>query len=211
MVTRQAITCPFSPGVLGFEKWTGHIATGEHMGGVHFENAEAARRSQEGIPRLEPFDTKAVLVGPLMDLTVEPDVICFAIIPGMSNKVLDGQMWKTGKPKEIKCYNVCGICGEGVAQAYNEKDLFIAFPCHGGRRIGLFTDTELFVALNTGFFDDWILGMEKSYVSGHSFPVGHMLRPNPPLPPHFKILSWPDKVVPLSEWVEEQERQKGEG
>ncbi len=206
VLTRETISCPFSPGVLGFEAWTGHIATGDHMGGVHFEDAEAARLSQKDIPRLEPFSVEAVLVGPLMDFEVEPDVISFAIVPGMSNKVLDGQMWRTGKPKEIVYYNVCGICGVGVAQAYNQKDLFISFPCHGGRRIGLFTDTELFVALNTDFFEDWILGMEKSYATGHSFPVGHMLRPNPPLPPHYKILEWPDKIVPLSQWQEEQEK-----
>lgn len=208
LTTREVITCPFAPGILGYEEWTGHIATGEHMGGVHFENAEAARRSQEDIPKIKPFTVKAILVGPLQDLGVKPDVIVFAICPGMSNKVLDGQMWNTGKPKEMTYYNVCGICGVGVAQAYNKKDLFIAFPCHGGRRIGLFTDTELFVALNSAFFDEWILGMEKSYVSGHSFPVGHMLRPNPPLPPHYKILEWPDKIVPLSEWQKEQEQKK---
>ena len=208
LLERSALSCPFAPGVLGFEEWTGHIATGEHMGGVHFENAEASRRSQEGLPKIKPFTVEAILVGPLQDLAVEPDVISFAIVPGMSNKVLDGQMWKTGKPKEIVYYNMCGVCGTGVAQAYNEKNLFLAFPCHGARRIGLFTDSEIFVALNAGFFDEWISGMEKSFVSGHSFPVGHYLRPNPPLPPHFKILKWPDQIVPLSEWIEEHEGKK---
>jgi uncharacterized protein (DUF169 family) len=178
------------------------------MGGVHFDSAEAARRSQEGLPRLEPFTVQAILVGPLQDLTVEPDVIGFAIIPGMSNKIFDGTMWNTGTPKQIPYYNICGICGTGVAQAYKNRDLFIVFPCHGGRRIGLFTDTELFTALNTDFFDEWILGMEKSFATGHSFPVGHMLRPNPPLPPHYKILEWPDKIVLYSEWEKEQEEKQ---
>ena len=44
-VRAPAHTCPFAPGLLGFEEWTGHVVTGEHMGGVHFENAEAARKS----------------------------------------------------------------------------------------------------------------------------------------------------------------------
>jgi len=208
LLSKGVIMCPFAPGVLGFEEWTGYIATGEHMGGVHFENAEAALMSQKGLPKVEPFTIKAILVGPLQDLTVEPDVIGFAICPGMSNKVLDGQMWNTGRPKEIMYYNMCGICGVGVAQAYNEKDLFIGFPCHGGRRMGLFLDTEIFVTLNVDFFNEWILGMEKSFASGHSYPVGHYLRPNPPLPPHYKILEWPNKIVSLSEWEEEEERKK---
>lgn len=209
LISKELIMCPFAPGVLGFEEWTGYIATGEHMGGVHFESAEAALRSQEGLPKVEPFTIKAILVGPLQDLTVDPDVIGFAIHPGMSNKVLDGQMWNTGKPKEIMYYNMCGICGTGVAQAYNEKDLFIGFPCHGGRRMGLFLDAEIFVALNVDFFAEWILGMEKTFASGHSYPIGHYLRPNPPLPPHYKILEWPDKIVSLGEWEEEEERKKG--
>ena len=208
LLKRKAITCPFSPGVLGFEDWTGHIATGEHMGGVHFESAEAARRSQEGLSRLEPFTVQAIVVGPLQDLSVEPDVIGFATLPGMTNKIFDGAMWNTGKPKEITYYNICGVCATGVAQAYMNRDLFVVFPCHGARRIGIFTDTELFTALNTGFFNEWVLGMEKSFATGHSFPVGHMLRPNPPLPPHFKILEWPDNIVSYSEWEKEQEEKQ---
>jgi uncharacterized protein (DUF169 family) len=208
LLERRHITCPFAPGLLGFEEWTGHVVTGEHMGGVHFENAEAARKSLLGVPRVEPFTMQAVLVGPLYDLTVEPDIIMFAVVPGMTNKVLDGQMWNSGEPKHIVYYNVAGICGSGAAQAYINNDLFISFPCHGGRRIGLFTDTELLVALNAGFFDEWVLGMEKSYASGHSYPVGHMLRPNPPLPPHFKIVAWPDKIMPLGEWERQQDEKR---
>jgi uncharacterized protein (DUF169 family) len=210
IVRRKSVTCPFAPGVVGFEEWTGYIKTGEHMGGVHFETKEAAMRSQEGIPKNKPFSIDAILVGPLMDLPLEPDVVAFAIQPGMSNKVLDGTMWNTGEPYNITYYNMCGICGSGVAQAYNKKGLFIGFPCHGARRIGLFADTELFVAVNKDFFDEWILGMEKSFASGHSFPVGHMLRMNPPLPPHFKILEWPNKIMPLGEWEKQEEERKAE-
>ena len=117
-------------------------------------------------------------------------------------------MWKSGKPYEITYYNMCGVCGTGVAQAYDNAGLFIVFPCHGARMIGLFNDTEPFAGLNGNFFDECILGMEKSFVSGHSFPVGHYLREKPPLPQHFKILEWLNHVVPLSEWIEGQERKE---
>lgn len=208
LVYREDISCPFSPGVLGFEEWTGYIATGEHMGGVHFETKEAAMRSQAGTPKVKPFTIKALLIGPLMDLTVKPDIIMFGIQPGMSNKVLDGEMWMTGKPKTMTYYNMCGICASTAAAAYNEKDLFIGFPCHGGRRIGLFLDTELSVGVNIDFVDEWILGMEKSFVSGHSYPIGYMLMPNPKLPPHIKITEWPDKYMPLGEWEKQEDERK---
>lgn len=208
MLKRKNITCPFAPGVIGFEEWTGYVATGEHMGGVHFETAEAAQRAQAGLPKIEPFSIGQVLVGALMDFTLEPDIIAFAAHPGMTNKILDGTMWNDGTPYNITYFNMCGVCGSGVAQAYNNKKLCISFPCHGARRIGLFADIELFVALHLDFFDEWILGMEKSFVSGHSYPVGHMLQKNAPLPPHFKIIEWPDKVMPLGEWEKQEEERK---
>ena len=211
LIERDNLTCPFAPGVLGFEEWKGYVATGEHMGGVHFDNAEAAMLAQKGIPKVEPYSIKAILIGPLYDLTVEPDIIMFAIVPGMSNKVLDGQMWNSGIPKQVTYFNMAGICATGAAQAYINNDLFIAFPCHGGRRMGLFLDDELLVTLNNKFFDEWILGMEKSYASGHSFPVGHYVRPNPPLPPHYKIIEWPDEVMPLGEWEKQQDKNKNKG
>lgn len=206
LIKKDSITCPFAPGILGFEEWTGHLASGEHMEGVHFESAEAAKRAQASVPRIEGYyDVQAIMVGPLMDFMITPDVITFAAIPGMTNKIFDGQMWNSGNPKQITYYNMAGICAGGAVRAYRSNDLFLSFPCHGGRRIGMFTDSELFIALDNSFFDEWILGMEKSYVSGHAFPVGHMLRPNPPHPPHYKILEWPDKVVPLKQWLEENE------
>jgi uncharacterized protein (DUF169 family) len=82
----------------------------------------------------------AILVGPLMNLPLEPDVLAFAIHPGMSNKVLDGAMWNNGEPCDITYCNMGGICGSCVAQEYNKKGLFISFPCHGARRIGFFAD-----------------------------------------------------------------------
>lgn len=211
MVKREDISCPFAPGVIGFEEWTGFIKTGEHMGGVHFEDKEAATRSQEGLPKVEPFSMEAILVGPLMDLETEPDVIAFAMQPGMCNKILDGAMWNEGEPYQVTYYNMCGVCGSGVAKAYNDKKLSISFPCHGARRIGFFANAEMFAALHTDFFDEWILGMEKSFASGHSFPIGHMLMKNPKLPPHYKIVDWPDKVMLLGDWeIEELERRKKE-
>ncbi|MGD8562694.1 MAG: DUF169 domain-containing protein [Desulfarculaceae bacterium] len=211
ILTRNKITCPFAPGVIGFEEWTGFIATGEHMGGVHFEDKDAAMRSQMGLPKIEPFSMEAILVGPLMDLKPDPDVIAFAMQPGMSNKILDGAMWNDGDPYHVVYYNMCGVCGSGVAQAYNNKKLYISFPCHGARRIGFFANAELFTALHIDFFDEWILGMEKSFASGHSFPIGHMLQKNPKLPPHYKIIEWPDKIMELGEWEKEEiERRKKE-
>ncbi len=203
IVNSGDFNCPFAAGVLGFEPWDGFVATGEHMGGVHFATAEAAGIAQKDIPKITPNTMKDILVGPLQDLTIEPDVILFAVCPGMINKVLDGQMWNTGNPNIITYFNMCGICAVSAAQAYLHNDLFIGLPCHGGRRMGFFTDSEVAVGLNINFFEEWVTGMEKAYVTGHSFPVGYMLAPNPPLPPHNKILEWPDKVVTLDEWVQE--------
>jgi uncharacterized protein (DUF169 family) len=201
IVRRKDIVCPYAPGVVGFEEWSTDVSTGEHMGGVHFENAEAARRAQTAVPKIEPFSISALLVGPLMDLAIDPDVIAIAFQPGMSNKILDGAMWNSGEPYTIKYYNMCGTCS-AVAQAYNEKKLIMGLPDHGTRRMALFGDTELFAALHLSFFDEWILGMEKSFVTGHSFPVGYMLQKPPACVPHFKIVEWPDKVVPFGELEE---------
>ncbi|MFC1799234.1 DUF169 domain-containing protein [Thermodesulfobacteriota bacterium] len=197
LIRRTTLICPYALGVLGFEEWGEEMATGKHFGGVHFESDAQAIKSQSGLPKIEPYTIEAILVGPLMDLTVTPDLIGFSISPGMSNKVFDGAMWDSGEPMQMTYHNMCGICGTGTAEAYLEKSLTVNFPCHGGRRMGLFFDNELWVALHNDFFDKWISGMEKAYASGHAYPTGHYITPNPGSPPHFKILEWPDKIVPL--------------
>lgn len=201
IVRRKHVVCPYAPGVVGFEAWSEDINAGEHMGGVHFETAEAARRSQTAVPKIEPFTISALLIGPLMDFAVDPDIIAIAFQPGMSNKVFDGAMWQSGEPFTVKYYNMCGTCG-AVAQAYNERRMFMGFPDHGTRRMALFGDSELFAAIHLDFFDEWIVGMEKSFATGHSFPVGYMLSKPPASVPHFKIIKWPDEVVPFGEKME---------
>jgi uncharacterized protein (DUF169 family) len=198
IVRRKDIVCPYAPGVVGFEEWSSDVNTGEHMGGVHFENAQASRKAQTAVPKIEPYSISALLIGPLMDFVIDPDIIAFAFQPGMSNKILDGAMWKSGEPYLITYYNMCGTCS-AVAQAYNEKKLVIGFPDHGTRRMAMFGDTELFVALHLDFFDEWILGMEKSFATGHSFPVGYMMQKPPKPVPHFKIIEWPDQCIPFGE------------
>lgn len=198
LVRRKDIVCPYAPGVVGFEEWSADVQSGEHMGGVHFDDSEAARRAQTAVPKIVPFTVSALLIGPLMDFPVDPDIIAFAFQPGMSCKIFDGAMWNSGEPFTIRYYNLCGICS-AVAQAYNEKRLAIGFPDHGTRRMALFGDAELFAALHLHFYDEWILGMEKSFATGHSFPVGYMLRRPPASVPHSKIIEWPDQVVPFGE------------
>ncbi len=203
LLRRKDIVCPYAPGVIGFEAWGEDVNSGDHMAGVHFETAEAARRAQSAVPKIEPFSIEAFLIGPLMDLEIDPDIIAIAFQPGMSCKLLDGAMWNTGEPFNIKYFNMCGTCG-AVADAYNKKNLVIGFPDHGTRRMALFGDAELFAAIHIEFFDEWILGMEKSFATGHSFPVGYMLKRPPASVPHFKIKEWPNNIVPFGEKMDKK-------
>jgi uncharacterized protein (DUF169 family) len=175
--------------------------------GVHFETEEAAKRAQAALPRIKTNSIKAIMLGPLFDMPVKPDIIMFAVTPGMTNRVLEGQMWHKGEPKSSTYYNMCGGCSP-AALAYNNKDLFLEFPCTGARRMGLFGDNELVVSINIDYVDEWLLGLEKAYVTGHSYPIAPMVRFNPPPSPHYKILEWPDKIIPLDVWEREYAHKK---
>lgn len=207
LIKRENLQCSYCPTVLGFEEWNETIDSGKMYEGVHFETAEGARKAQAAIPRIKANTMKAILIGPLFDLEVVPDIVMFAATPGMSNKIMEAQMWNTGNPKQSTYYNMCGVCSP-AALAYNNRDLFLEFPCTGGRRMGLFGDNELVVSVNINFMDEWFLNLEKAYYTGHSYPIAPMVRFNPPPSPHFKILEWPDKIVPLDEWVKANVKKK---
>lgn len=174
------ISCLIAPGVLGFEEWLEEMLDGSFFGKVHFETNELALAAINTVPRIPVGAIEAITVAALEDLGVEPEVIFVAITPGQSNKVMDGALWYKGGSFTTVYSNMCGICGAATAKAYIDREnVNIAFPCYGARRWGGFKDDELGLSVPIEQFDKWIEGMEKSFRSGHSYPVGHLLRPEP--------------------------------
>ena len=173
LVEKDDLTCHFATAILGFEDMTREVAEGK--GGIHFYDSELCAGAFETIPKI-PFRVKAITIGVLEDLPLVPDVIVLAVTPGRTNKVMDGATWFKGGRYVVQYGNGCGACGNATAEPMTSDQVAtIAFMCHGARRWGGFEDDELGCGVRIDKFDAWVLGMEATFLTGHSYPIAHQL------------------------------------
>jgi uncharacterized protein (DUF169 family) len=174
LVRENDFACPIAPGMLGFRERMEDILSGGHVEQIHFETKELAKSSMDTLPSVPPHTVEAATVAALENLDVEPDVIVVKVSPGMVNRIMDASLWYTGGPYTTSYGSISGICASATAKAYidQERVSHIAFPCMGSRRWGGWTDNELALSVNIKQFATFIKGLENTWLTGHSYPIG---------------------------------------
>lgn len=193
-VEEEDIICGLAKVTMGFDDWPEHFTDGRQFFNVHHKNIEDSKESVTSIPCIKKGSVAGFIIGPLDQMDVEPDVIFFCIIPGQLNRVSEGYQWFNSGGLNVRFSGICGICGWAIAKAYVDKTLAVGIPCQGARRFGAYQDIELSIGISVEIFDSFVDGLEKTHVTGHSYPIGLGIYPNPPHAPHYRIIEWPDKI-----------------
>lgn len=174
LVRAEDFSCLIGPGMLGITERLESILSGEHVERIHFETKELAKSTMSTLTNVTPHTMQAMTIGALEGLKVEPDVIFAAVYPGMVNRVMDASLWYTGGPYTTSYGSLAGICSGATATALVDESRVsvVAFPCMGSRRWGGFGDMEVALAVNIKNFDTFIKGLENTWLTGHSYPIG---------------------------------------
>jgi len=204
MLKKDNICCAFAIGIVGFEDWPDDIKNGERDVRIHFDTKEGFKKAFQKLPTMPPASIEAIVVGPLYNFHIEPDMILLALMPGQVNRFTDGYVWNEGGYITINFSGMAGVCSNTIVKTLKEKTVSLSFPCFGGRRVGLYQDHELLGGIHTEFFDTWIDGLRKTEATGHTFPNTFALPINTPGLPHYKIIKWPDKIVPAKSTAVEE-------
>jgi len=150
---------------------------------AHTVDVETARKLYTSIPMLSP-ENKAVLMGPLNELSVDPDVVLIVGNPAQMLKVVEGWVWFTGEPATLVATGVHGICGYGIVNTLRTNKLVLSLPCSGARRVGLYIDDEMVAIIPFKVIDKWVDGLISTRKTGHPYPIPPRIVWNPPPPPH---------------------------
>ena len=174
LVRAEDFSCQIGPGMLGITERLETILSGEHVERIHFATKELARSTMSTLNSLPPHTMQAATITALEGMKVEPDVVFAAVYPGMVNRVMDASLWYTGGAYTTSYGSLAGICSSATATALVDESRMsvVAFPCMGSRRWGGFNDMELALAINIKNFDTFIKGLENTWLTGHSYPIG---------------------------------------
>lgn len=192
-VKKEDIICSMALVTLGFNDWPESYLNGSKFWNIHHKNLEDSKESVKSVPLMTRGAVDSLIIGPLEKMDVHPDIIFLGILPGQLNRISEGYQWFNSGGLNVKYSGICGICGWTVVKAYVEKTVVVGFPCQGSRRFGNYQDIELAVAISSDILDEFLDGLEKTYATGHSYPIGIGMYPNPSHAPHYRIIEWPDK------------------
>lgn len=180
--TADDIACKRGAASLGLIQLPEDVVVGEDAY-AHTVDVMTAKKLYSSIPMLSP-EYKAVLMGPLSELPVDPDVVLIAGNPAQMLKVVEGWVWFSGEPATLAATGVHGICGYGIANALKTGKLVLTLPCSGARRVGLYIDDEMVAVIPFSLIDKWVDGLICTRKTGHPYPIPPRIVWNPPPPPH---------------------------
>jgi uncharacterized protein (DUF169 family) len=111
--------------------------------GTYFAGEDAAKKMIAGMPKLERGKYKAMLVGPLDRIPVEPDVVVIYGNVAQMLRIINGYLYDTGDRLDFSASGDAGLCSDTVAIPMITGKPHLAVPCNGGRLMSLPNQTDM--------------------------------------------------------------------
>ncbi|MHA1278439.1 MAG: DUF169 domain-containing protein [Candidatus Helarchaeota archaeon] len=106
-------------------------------------------------PRIQPAHTKAVLIGPLQEMSTSLDTIIFIVNPKQA-MLLVGALRRILKHTVTAHFGASmAICGEIIAHTIVNQTPNLSLLCYGARIFSGFTDDELVLGIPFHLFDSF--------------------------------------------------------
>jgi uncharacterized protein (DUF169 family) len=178
-VTSENLVCGIAKGCLGFADFPQDLP--QRFAIVRTSTAETFEKILKTGLRLEPGKTKAVLVAPLEEITLDPDVVLLFGDGAKMTRLIYSATYETGERLNINTAAECGTCGEGVAAAFVKDKPTVSFPCYGTRRFALAEDNELIFSFPYRYSREILRALNITQKGGFKYPILRQI--SPPQPP----------------------------
>lgn len=142
--------CDGGTTALALEESTEHIESGQEYFSYNlYATPAAARRTREGVPGLYRLGVKTygVIVQPLVDFTVMPDVIIFIVNPYQAMRLQQGYIYHKGGRLTITGASMQAICAEVTVEPYLSGRLNLSPLCPSTRLLARWKDEEMAVGI----------------------------------------------------------------
>ena len=136
--------------------------------GTYFSSEEAARKMIEEMPKLQRGKYKAMVVGPLDRIPVEPDVVVIYGNVAQMLRIINGYLYDTGNRLDFSASGDAGLCSDTVVIPMVTGKPHLAIPCNGGRLMSLPNQTEMACGIPFGEIEHVIEGIK---FTGRNVPV----------------------------------------
>jgi uncharacterized protein (DUF169 family) len=161
LLTPENIACPAASAAFGFSPLPEMISSGKmlHTLGL-YETPAAAAETMRTMPRLKPGSTSALVVGPLGDFPLDPDVVVVEGLPEQVMWLCLARTFKNGGRLNFSTSIFQCCCVDSTVVPYMTGEINASPGCYGCRDA---TDTpreDMFIGIPGSLLDQIMDGLE---------------------------------------------------
>jgi uncharacterized protein (DUF169 family) len=148
MVTSENISCPASAAAFGLKPLPEMLSSGQMLYNMGlFATPEAGRKAMEGMTRLNLGDYHAVILSPLGDMEVEPDVVVIESKPEHLMWVSLASIYETGERLQFNSAIFQATCVDSTVIPFVTGNLNSSLGCYGCRDATNIRDEENLIGI----------------------------------------------------------------
>lgn len=110
---------------------------------TYFKGQAAARKMIDTTPKFAVGRYRAMLVGPLGKLPLEPDVVVVHGNVAQLLRIINGYLYDKGGRMEFSVSGDAGLCADTIVLPMLSHKPHLAIPCNGGRLLSMPSLTDL--------------------------------------------------------------------
>jgi uncharacterized protein (DUF169 family) len=149
---RENLSCGGGAKALGLEAPDNDAVSGRHYHSFKLYNSLGTARAVQEDVTFIGHGIYGVLIRPLGDFDVEPDVVIIILNPYQAMRMVQGYAYHYGALKNIKMTGNQGICSECTATPYVTNDLNISALCSGTRLLAKWDASEMGIGMPFNMF-----------------------------------------------------------
>lgn len=162
MITKDNISCPASAAAFGLKPLPEMLQTGQMLLNMGlFESLEAGKKAMDGMTRLEQGKYPVVLLSPLKDIEIEPDVVVIESEPEHLMWTALAYIFKTGERLSFSSAIFQATCVDSTVIPFVKGTINSTLGCYGCRDATNIEDSECLIGLPYGKVEELVGNLEK--------------------------------------------------
>jgi len=164
----EGLGCALGTACFGWRKLTAEIV-GKYVGS-YFLNEEQAQEGINAIPKFNENEYVSVLVTPLEDCPINPDVVVFYGNVGQMLSIYRGYLHNKGGGLTFNT-TALAACADVIIAPIKLRCLNLGLPCNGFRLNALPSETDLVAGIPFDKLEETLKGIKFNFRGGVRYPT----------------------------------------
>ncbi|UFJ39170.1 DUF169 domain-containing protein [Brevibacillus humidisoli] len=184
----EDLSCPIAQVAFGYQPALPYYSEGHLACGMYTETLDAARRTEQDVPKLAAEDSGYYVSFPLNRAPFEPDVVVIYGNAAQVMRLVAGMLYRRGG-SITSSFSSRADCADIAIKTLQTGEPQVILPCYGDRLFAQTQDTEMAFSFRFADAEELIVGLEGTHKGGIRYPIPAFLRYQAEFPESYQRLN----------------------